>query len=165
MKNCKKIFFRGKNKQLFTRVNMRERVRPNIWKEAELKIIFISRDRCCDFQNIFAEKFGGKKFAFPPFFSSLCKNWTVSLGLMKNANIPAKNVRKLPKRAIICNIDVRFDKVAKASKTWFLHCWIYLTYVGMWTMYVGNSLFWLRNLNNALLFFAPFSSLWNAGRQ
>jgi hypothetical protein len=56
----------------------------------------VTRDRCHDFLNIFAEKFG-KKLAF----LTENKKFIVTLVFEKNANFVAENCQKLQKIVII----------------------------------------------------------------
>jgi hypothetical protein len=58
----------------------------------------VTRDRCYDFLNIFAEKFCEKIRVFAQNKAKLCKNWIIALVFEKNANFSqkiGKNRRKL----------------------------------------------------------------------
>jgi hypothetical protein len=59
-----------------------------------------TRDRCYDYLNIFAEKFGEKKFLTTN-KAKLCKILIITLVIEKNANFVTENWQKLPKIVII----------------------------------------------------------------
>jgi hypothetical protein len=58
-------------------------------------------DRCYDFLNIFAEKFGEKFGVFTQNKAKVCKILIITLVFEKNANFFAENCRKSPKILII----------------------------------------------------------------
>jgi hypothetical protein len=61
----------------------------------------VARDRCYDFLNIFAEKFGEKMAFLTQNKAKLCKNMIITLVFEKNANFFAENCRKSLKIVII----------------------------------------------------------------
>jgi hypothetical protein len=65
------------------------------------------RDRCYDFQNIFAKKFGKKLAFITQNKAKLCKNLIMTLVFEKNANFFAKNGRKSHKIVIITSTPGR----------------------------------------------------------
>jgi hypothetical protein len=62
---------------------------------------FISRDRCYDFKNIFAEKFSKKLAFLTENKAKLCKILIITLVCEKNANFFAENCRKSQKIVIM----------------------------------------------------------------
>jgi hypothetical protein len=71
------------------------------WERSRIRL---TRDRCYDFKNIFAEKIGKKLAFYAQNKAKLCKNWIITLVFEKNANFFR---RKLAKIAENCdhNID------------------------------------------------------------
>jgi hypothetical protein len=93
-----------------------------------------TRDLCCDFKNIFAEKFCEQKFAFfTQNKAKLCKKLIITLVFQKNANFFA--VCKLAKIAENCdhNIDPRSVgqvKIIRKHCSWAEKCSEFVKHIG-----------------------------------
>jgi hypothetical protein len=105
VKNCEK-----KNFPIFvvTLVRIRGNCNGNLLASS------VTRDRCYDFKNIFAEK-SGKKFAFLiQNKAKLCKILIIKLAFEKNAKFFAEHCQK--SQIIVIGLRNVLDKVSKCSK-------------------------------------------------
>jgi hypothetical protein len=66
----------------------------------------VTRDRCYDFKNIFAKKFGEKNGVFS---LTVCKILIIALACEKNAKYFAENWQKLTKLVIMTNFRLLGD--------------------------------------------------------
>jgi hypothetical protein len=90
---------------------------------------FISRDRCYDFKNIFAEFFCEKMAFVTQNKGKFWKKLIITLVFKKNANFFAENWKKSPKIVIITSTpDHRIGKRWKLSAYWS-NKWIPVTAV------------------------------------
>jgi hypothetical protein len=79
----------------------------------------VTRDRCYDFLNVFAEKFSEKIGVSVSKQSQILKKLIITLVFEKNANFFAKNCRKSQKIVIITSTPDEYVKISPLSQPAF----------------------------------------------